>query len=453
VAAALDLTPYRSALRTRSLYRHVGRVEQVVGLIIDSNGPQVGLGDLCEIRVGRNTPPLMAEAVGFRGERVQLMCYGPMGGIAQGAEVVATHEPFVVPVGEGLLGRVIDARGRPIDDRGELTAGDHRAVVSPAPKPLARARIDTLMGTGVRAIDGFLSCGRGQRVGIFSGSGVGKSTLLGMIAREANTDVNVIALIGERGREVREFLERDLGVEGLARSVVVVATSDESALVRVKAAQTAMTIAEAFRAEGKHVLLLADSITRTAMALREIGLAVGEPPTSRGYTPSVFAFLAPYLERAGTERAGSITLFATVLVEGDDVNDPIGDAVRGILDGHIVLSRDLAARSHYPPIDVLGSVSRVMPDVVSPAHLAAAATLRALLATYRHFEDLVAVGAYRSGQNKELDRALAALPSIERVLRQGRDEATPVAETVNRLVALAADASRAGGAVEEKARA
>lgn len=442
MAATCDLTGYREALGRRSLFRHIGLVDQVTGLVIESKGPVVGLGDLCEIRKSRNDAPVLAEVVGFRGERVQLMSYQNVTGIAQGAEITATHQPFLVPVGEPLLGRVIGASGRPLDGGPDPEPSGVRPVNASPPSPLTRARIEEPLATGVRAIDGLLTCGRGQRVGIFSGSGVGKSTLLGMIARNTEADVNVIALIGERGREVREFIEKDLGPEGLRRSVVVVATSDEPALARVKAALAAMTIAEWFRDQGKDVMLLSDSVTRTAMALREIGLAVGEPPTSRGYTPSVFAFLAPFLERAGTGPTGSITGFFTVLVEADDVNDPIGDAVRGILDGHVVLSRDLAARNHYPAIDVLGSVSRVMNDVVPRAHRDAGAAVRNLMAIYRQYEDLVTVGAYRSGQNPELDRAIHHRPSIERLLRQTVEDPTPFPTTQEALTTLAAEIAR-----------
>jgi flagellum-specific ATP synthase len=441
VNAVLDLSPYHEAVRRRSLYRYVGYVDRVTGLVIESRGPRVGVGDLCEIRVRRNGPTVLAEVVGFRGERVQLMSYGAVQGISQGAEVAATHRPFLVPVGDRLLGRVVDAFGSPIDGRPDPEATEMRPVEAIPPGPLSRSRIDAPIGTGVRAIDGFTTLGRGQRIGVFSGSGVGKSTLLGMIARNTDADVNVIALVGERGREVREFIEKDLGDEGLSRSVIVVSTSDEPALARVKGALTAMTIAEHFRDAGKNVMLLMDSVTRVAMALREVGLSVGEPPTSRGYTPSVFAFLPPFLERAGGTGSGSITGVFTVLVEADDVNDPIGDATRGILDGHIVLSRDLAARNHYPAIDVLGSVSRVMMDVAGPEHRDAAGALRSMLATYAHYEDLVTVGAYRRGQNTELDRALHFLPRLEAVLRQRTDERTSLSDVQRAIVALASEAA------------
>ncbi len=439
MVAPLEMTKYRTALRKRTLMREIGQVEKVAGIVIESRGPGVGIGDLCEIRVSRNADPVLAEVVGFRGERVQLMAFSPTGGMAQGAEVVATHRPFTVPVGYELQGRVLNAFGEPRD--GGVIPATHagRPVNASPPDPLERVRIEAPLSTGVRAIDGFMTCGRGQRLGILSGSGVGKSTLLGMIGRNTDADVNVISLIGERGREVREFIEKDLGEEGLARSVVVVASSDEPALVRVKAAQTAMTIAEYFRDEGRDVMLLMDSVTRVAMALREIGLAIGEPATSRGYTPSVFAFLPPLLERAGTAAKGSITAFFTVLVEGDDVNDPIADSTRATLDGHIVLSRDLAARNHYPAIDILASVSRVMNAVSSREELDANATLRTLLATYAQFEDLVTVGAYRSGQNRDLDRAIYFLPRVIAITRQAISEPAKLSETRNALTSLAAE--------------
>lgn len=439
MSARVDLSPYAEGIRTASLYRRTGRIEKVVGTVLESRGPDVAIGNLCEIRLGRDRAPILAEVVGFNHERVQLMPLGPVAGMVRGAEVVALRVPFTVPVGDRLLGRVIDARGNVLS--GDPLAGRvrRRHVTNAPPPALSREPIREPVSTGVRAIDGLLLLGRGQRVGIFAGSGVGKSTLLGMIARQTSADVTVVAMVGERGREVREFIETDLGPDGLARSVVVVSTSDEPAVMRIKAGLTAMTIAEAFRARGKHVMFLMDSVTRTAMALREIGLATGEPPTSRGYTPSVFAFLPGFFERAGSAERGSITGFFTVLVEGDDVNDPIADAVRSILDGHIVLSRARAAQAHYPPIEPLDSVSRLMSAVGTPEHVAAADRVRSLLATYRHYEDLVAVGAYRRGQNAELDRALHFLPRIDAFLKQGATEASALGVTRDALVTLAAD--------------
>ncbi len=433
--------------------RDIGQVEKVVGIVIESRGPAVGVGDLCEIRVSRNAEPVLAEVVGFRGDRVQLMSFAPLHGMAQRAEVTALHRPLTVPVGEALLGRILNAFGLPRDGREPIATREARPIGTGPPDPLAKLRITEPLSTGVRAIDAFLTCGRGQRLGIFSGSGVGKSTLLGMVGRNTAADVNVIALIGERGREVREFIEKDLGDDCLKKSVVVIASSDQPPLVRVKAAQTALTLAEYFRDSGKDVMLLLDSVTRVAMALREIGLAIGEPPTSRGYTPSVFAFLPPLLERAGTGAVGSITGFFTVLVEGDDVNDPISDATRAILDGHIVLSRELAARNHYPAIDVLASISRVMDGIADDAHRQAAATLRALLSTYVQYEDLVTVGAYRAGQNRELDRALHFLPRLREVLCQEITERADLAAAREAITRLAREVTAWSGEKEAVTRA
>ena len=360
--------------------RMAGRVTQVVGLVIEASGPAVSIGEFCQIE---GNPPVFAEVVGFRDGRVLMMPLGEMAGIAPGSRVFATDTSFSIRVGDGLLGRVLNAMGEPIDGHGPVWADQKRSVSGTPPDPMTRQRIVEPLGTGIRAIDSLITCGKGQRAGIFAGSGVGKSVLLGMLARHAQADVNVIGLVGERGREVREFLERDLGEEGLARSVVVVATSDQPALVRIKAAQVATAIAEHFRDQGKDVLLMMDSITRVAMAQREVGLATGEPPTTRGYTPSTFAMLPRLLERAGMGERGSITGLYTVLVEGDDMDDPVADAVRSILDGHIVLSRRLQAQGHYPAIDPLDSVSRVMTEVVSPEHLEQANRMKDTMVTYR----------------------------------------------------------------------
>ncbi|OGJ92996.1 MAG: EscN/YscN/HrcN family type III secretion system ATPase, partial [Candidatus Raymondbacteria bacterium RIFOXYA2_FULL_49_16] len=385
-----------------------GRITQVIGLVIESEGPAASIGEICTIEfngilVGR------AEVVGFKEAKTLLMPLGEMTGIRPGLDVVATGRPLKISVDSSLLGRVIDGLGNPLDGKGPIQASSSRAVFSTPPSPLTRRRIAEPMVTGIRSIDSFLTLGKGQRVGIFAGSGVGKSVMLGMIARNCLAKVNVIALIGERGREVREFIERDLGEEGLKRSVVVVATSDQPALIRLKGALTATTIAEYFRAEGNDVMLLMDSSTRIAMAQREIGLATGEPPATKGYTPSVFAFLPRLMERAGTSDKGSITGLYTVLVEGDDLDEPIADAMRSILDGHIVLSRALAQRNHYPAIDVLGSISRVMPDVIEKEHLAAARRLLTLMAEYRGAEDLITIGAYAKGSNPEVDRAITIM--------------------------------------------
>lgn len=402
---------------------HSGRVVQIVGLTIESVGPITNVGDLCLIqpRSGREIP---AEVVGFRDERVLLMPLAELIGVGPGSLVTATGSPLVIPVGENLLGRVLDGLGQPMDNKGYITGKRYQSVRGSVPKPLERQRINQPLSVGVRAIDGLLSVGRGQRIGVFAGSGVGKSTLLGMMARNTEADVIVIALVGERGREVREFLERDLGPEGLKRSVVVVATSDQPAMVRIKGAMVATTIAEFFRDQGLDVLLVMDSVTRLAIAQREVGLAIGEPPATRGYTPSVFAMLPRLLERAGPGAIGTITGFYTVLVEGDDLNEPITDTVRGTLDGHIVLDRALAEKNHYPAIDVLASISRLMIDVTAAEQREYAGKLRAALATYRESEDLINIGAYASGSNPEIDAAIELYPRICEFLQQGIYEAS-----------------------------
>jgi flagellum-specific ATP synthase len=426
----------RAGLDRFEAVRPLGKVAQVIGLTIESVGPVVHLGELCYVHPCE-APPLRAEVVGFRESRVLLMPLGEMDGLGPGAEVRAAHSVLRVEVGDGLRGRVLDGLGRPLDGRAPVATGRYYPVHAQPPSPLERQRISRPLPVGVKAIDAVLTCGRGQRVGIFSGSGVGKSTLLGMIARNTAADVNVIALIGERGREVRDFLEKDLGPEGLARSVVVVATSDQPALVRVRGALVATAVAEYFRDQGLDVLLMMDSVTRFALAQREIGLAIGEPPTTRGYTPSVFALLPKLLERAGTAGRGSITGLYTVLVEGDDLNEPIADACRAILDGHVVLSRELAAENQYPPIDVLGSVSRVMADVVAERQQAAANWLRELVATYRKARDLINIGAYVAGSNPRIDEAIARIEMITAFLRQPVDSSQPYEESVAQLVALA----------------
>jgi flagellum-specific ATP synthase len=398
----------------------VGQVSGVVGLVIQSRGPRAMVGELCRLSPGDGAgEELLAEVVGFRDKQTLLMPLGSLDGLSPGWEVRATGTAHPVGVGRGLLGRVLDGLGRPADGKGPLATDMQYPVNANPPDALSRQRISAPLSTGVRAIDGLLTVGKGQRIGIFAGSGVGKSTTLGMMARGTTADVNVIALIGERGREVREFIEEDLGEEGLARSVVVVATSDQPALVRMKGALVATAIAEYFRDQGLDVLLMMDSVTRLAMAQREVGLAVGEPPATRGYTPSVFAMLPRVLERSGNSDTGSITGIYTVLVDGDDVNEPIADAVRGILDGHIVLSRRLASMNHYPAIDLLGSVSRTMPQVTTPAHRKLAARFRSTLAVYRENEDLVNIGAYQAGANPMLDEALRKLPLLNQFLTQG----------------------------------
>ncbi|OGG56824.1 MAG: flagellar protein export ATPase FliI [Candidatus Handelsmanbacteria bacterium RIFCSPLOWO2_12_FULL_64_10] len=408
--------------RTADAIRLRGKVNQMVGLVIESNGPPVSVGELCEIRSTGSATGVDAEVVGFRDNKVLLMPLGPVDGVGPGSTVSPGNEPFSVRVGEELLGRVLNGLGRPIDDKGPVWSKEKRPINGLPPDPLRRQRIREPLGTGIRAIDALVTCGRGQRVGIFSGSGVGKSVLMGMIARNSEADINVIALIGERGREVRDFLERDLGEEGLRRSVVVVVTSDQPALVRIKGALVATAIAEHFRDGGANVMLMMDSVTRVAMAQREVGLAIGEPPTTRGYTPSVFAFLPRLLERAGMAERGSITGLYTVLVEGDDTNEPVSDTTRSILDGHIVLSRRLASQGHYPAVDVLESVSRVMVDVVDEEHTAASNQIRDILATYREAQDLINIGAYRRGNNPRIDFAIERIDRINAFLRQGIQE-------------------------------
>src|SRR5579884_1063575 len=426
----IDLEHHVIEVEELNAIRCTGSVLQVVGLTIEAEGIGARLGEVCKVYPRPDTRPIPAEVVGFRNNRVLLMPLGVMEGIKPGSEVRATGRSFTVPVGDELLGRVIDGLGRPIDGRGPIEAARRYPTTADSPHPLQRSRINEVLATGVRALDGLLTVGKGQRMGIFAGSGVGKSTLLGMIAKNTVSDVSVIALIGERGREVREFIERDLGEEGLKRSVVVVSTSDQPALVRLKGAWVATAIAEYFRDQGKDVALLMDSVTRFAMAQRELGLAIGEPPALRGYTPSVFALLPKVMERSGTSDRGAITAFYTVLVESDDMNEPITDTARSVLDGHIVLSRDLAAENHYPAIDLLHSVSRVMPDIVGRAQLRAAMQLRELLAAYRDARDLINIGAYVGGSNPQIDRAIRLLPGVTAFLKQRPEEYTPFDETV-----------------------
>jgi flagellum-specific ATP synthase len=399
-----------------------GRVVQLIGLTIESEGPQAALGEVCRIQSVRHDGESLAEVVGFRNHHLLLMPLGEVHGIHPGSEVIATGAPLRVGVGSALKGRVIDGLGNPIDGLGPILTEHSIGLNLRPPHPLKRQRINAVFQTGIKSIDTFTPCGRGQRLGIFAGSGVGKSTLLGMMASQAEADVNIIALIGERGREVREFLERDLDETGRKKSVVVVATSNEPALNRVKGAFLAMAIAEHFRDAGQNVLMMMDSVTRFAMAQREIGLAVGEPPTTRGYTPSVFSLLPQLLERAGTGEQGSITGLFTVLVEADDMNDPIADSVRSILDGHIVLTRELATQNHYPAIDVLASVSRLNRDLLKPEQLNFSAAAREHLAVYRRNQDLINIGAYPAGSSPVIDQAIALHEPLNRFLRQGVNE-------------------------------
>jgi len=426
------------------LLRPEGRLSRITGLVAEARGLRAAVGEICSV-VRRDGPTLPAEVVGFQDGRCLLMPLGELAGVAPGDPVRPGGRCLQIAVGPALLGRVLGPLGQPLDGREPPHGADRVPVWRPAPPAMARRRILTPLATGVRAIDGLLTCGRGQRVGIFAGSGVGKSTLLGMMARGTSADVSVIGLVGERGREVQEFLQADLGPAGLARSVVVVATSDAPPVLRRQAALVATTIAEAFRDQGRSVLLMVDSLTRFAMAQREIGLAVGEPPTTRGYPPSTFALLPQLLERAGPGAGeGAITAIYTVLVEGDDMSEPVADAARAILDGHIVLSRALADRGHYPPVDVLASVSRLMPHVAAPAHQAAAARVREALGAAREVEDLVRIGAYVAGSDPRVDDALAHLPAIQAFARQPAGEPAELGATVRALEALWGEPAAAG---------
>jgi flagellum-specific ATP synthase len=432
-----DFTKFHQTLQNIDPIRLNGKITQVIGLVMESQGPQANLGELCYVSSRRkDEQPIPAEVVGFRNGSVLLMPLGEMHGVGPGCEVVATKRVMGVSVGPQLLGRILDGLGNPIDGKGPiLTDLDYPTSCAP-PAPLSRKRISEPLSLGIKAIDGVLTCGRGQRLGIFSGSGVGKSTLMGMIARNTEADVSVIALIGERGREVREFIEKDLSEEGLRRSVVVVATSDQPALVRIKGAMVATAIAEYFRDQGKQVMFMMDSVTRFAMAQREVGLTIGEPPATRGYPPSVFAMMPKLLERSGAGEQGTITGMYTVLVDGDDLNEPITDVVRSILDGHIILSRSLAAQNHYPAIDILNSVSRVMLDIVDRQHWNAAQELRNILAAYREAEDLINIGAYAQGSNSRIDRAIVKINDIRAFLQQDVDAFIPFEDTKQQLLAL-----------------
>lgn len=435
------LTKYENSVDRAVPMKTIGRVTDVVGISIEGNGPFASIGDVCVIgddKSGR----IKAEVVGFRNSRTLIMPLGEVRGISPGYRILNLGRKLEVPVGPELLGRVLSGDGTPIDGKGDILTENVYPVDNDPPNSFTRPRIQEPITTGVRSIDGLLTIGKGQRMGIFSGSGVGKSTLLGMVARNTSADVNVIALIGERGREVRDFLERDLGEEGLKRSVVVVVTSNEPPLVRIRGAYVATAIAEYFRDQGKDVMFMMDSVTRFAMAQREVGLATGEPPSTKGYTPSVFATLPRLLERTGTSEKGSITAFYTVLVEGDDVNEPISDTVRGILDGHIVLSRAMAQKNHYPAVDVLGSISRLMVDVTEEPHKQSAARLREVLATYREAEDLINIGAYVRGSNPGIDYALSRIDKIEAFTRQGIFEKSGFDETRNALQAIFAEGRR-----------
>ncbi len=428
------VSPYLKWLRTSSTLRWTGRVSQVVGNLVEAEGPFCSVGECCEI-LSSNGARLLGEIVGFRDSAVLAMPLERPHGVRFGDAIVTWGATPTLRVGPALLGRVIDATGAPIDSQGEYRAQTKLQLDTTAPQPFQRLAIREPLACGIRAVDGFLTCGRGQRIGIFGGSGVGKSTLLGMMARGTAADLTVLALVGERGREVGEFLE-ELGEAGRRRSVVIVSTSDQSPLLRVRAALAAATVAEFFSRQGKNVLLVVDSLTRFAMAQREIGLAAGEPPTTKGYTPSVLSMLSRLVERAGRFSTGSITAFYTVLMEGDDQQDPLVDTVRSLLDGHIVLDRNLSARGHYPAISVLDSLSRLMPSVCSQQHLEKVRAFRLLLSTYQRSEDLIRIGAYQSGTDPALDRAIAALPQITAFLQQGHNENSDFVQTMDRLTKL-----------------
>ncbi|MCR5607773.1 MAG: flagellar protein export ATPase FliI [Lachnospiraceae bacterium] len=415
----LDITKYKEIL-SKSFETKYGKIVKVVGLTLESIGPEANINDVCVITTLDKKNRILAEVVGFRDSRVLLMPLGNIEGVGVGSMVKCTHDSFKVPVGDELLGMVLDGVGRPLDGS-ELELKEAYPTEAMPPDPMSREIITEVLPLGVKAIDGLITLGKGQRIGIFAGSGVGKSTLMGMIARNTKADINVIALIGERGREVREFIEKDLGKEGMKRSVVVVATSDQTALVRNKAAKTATAIAEYFRDKGRDVLLMMDSLTRFSMAQREIGLASGEPPISRGYPPSVYAEMPKLLERAGNSDKGSITGIYTVLVDGDDFNEPITDAARGILDGHIMLSRKLAHKNHYPAIDVLQSISRLFSSIASKEHKKAAGTMKNVMATYADAEDLINIGAYKRGSNSNIDFAIDNIDNVNNYLMQTTD--------------------------------
>ncbi|UDQ99527.1 FliI/YscN family ATPase [Lentisphaerae bacterium WC36] len=418
-----------------------GRISKVVGLTLEADGPNCSIGDMVEIISEKNNCTYKAQVVGFRNNKVLLFPFDSVEGISCGDQIFVADEGFSINVGEHLLGRVLDGLGNPIDGKGELNSpNSHKwSIKRAAPNAMLRPRINEQFHTKVKAIDSLTSCGVGQRMGIFAGSGVGKSSLLGMVCRNSNADLNVISLIGERGKEVVEFIEDSLGEEGLKKSVIIVSTSDKSPLQRLKGAEMAIAISEYFRDQGKHVMLVMDSVTRLAMAQREIGLAAGEPPATRGYPPSVFNMLPALLERTGKNSNGAISAFFTVLTEGDDINDPISDTVRGILDGHLVLSRDLATKGHYPAIDVLESVSRVMGNVTSESHRKLAQLMRKYLAIYRDAEDMINVGAYKSGSNAQIDKAITLKPHFDKILQQGLIESVKIETVLETLAGLLAD--------------
>lgn len=430
----LDLASFREDIGKSDLFRYMGKIEKIVGMTIEASGPACSIGDVCRIFSKDMSSYIHAEVVGFNKSNILLMPYTEMEGIGPGSIVDNTGDKLNVKAGNALVGRIVDALGNPLDGGAEIDYTDEVSITGEAVNPFTRPPIKETIELGVKAIDGMLTMGKGQRMGIFAGSGVGKSTLMGMIARKVKADVNVIALVGERGREVREFIERDLGPEGMARSVLVVATSDQPAMMRSKCPLTATAIAEYFMKQGKDVLLMMDSLTRYAMALREVGLSTGEPPIARGYTPSLYSAMPKLLERAGNFPEGSITGIYTVLVEGDDTNEPIADTVRGIIDGHIILSRKIAAQNHYPAIDILSSVSRLMSEIARPEHKAAAGRLRNLLSLYTENSDLISIGAYKHGTNPALDEAINKIDAINGFLMQRVEDSTDFARTVQLLL-------------------
>lgn len=430
----IDFNELLSKVNSANTIKQTGKVKKVVGLTIEVEGLQAFVGELCRIIAGDGRE-VLAEVVGFQDNSILLMPLGELTGVAPGSEVEATNKVLTVKVGFDLLGKVLDGLGRGLDGKNFDYETEYPLDNDP-PNPLTRNRIDTIMTTGVRAIDAFLTCGVGQRIGIFSGSGVGKSTLLGMISKYSDADVNVIGLVGERGREVKEFIEKDLGEEGLKKSVVVVATSDQPPLLRLKGAFTATAIAEYFRDKGLKVMLMMDSVTRFAMAQREVGLTIGEPPATKGYTPSVFAMLPRLMERSGNSSKGSITAFYTVLVDGDDMNEPIADAARGILDGHIVLSRKLAAKNHYPAIDILPSISRLMSEIADEDVKTKAGDLRDVISTYNEAEDLINIGAYQKGSNTKIDRAIKLIDNVENFVKQSMTEHSELNETYSKFIEI-----------------
>lgn len=426
----LNMSKYYRMLHLSDLYTYEGKISKIVGMTVEAVGLTCSIGDICLIKLGKNAEDIVAEVVGVSDSKVYLMPYQEIDGIGFGCRVINTMQKLTVRVSDELTGRTVDALGRPIDNGPEIKGGKLISIGGVPANPLERPPISEVMELGVKAIDGLMTIGKGQRIGIFAGSGVGKSTLMGMIARNIEADINVIALVGERGREVVEFIERDLGEEGIKRSILVVATSDQPAMMRCKCAQTATAIAEHFQKQGKHVLLMMDSLTRFAMAQREIGLNTGEAPVARGYTPSIYSALPKLLERSGNFETGSITGIYTVLVEGDDTNEPVADTVRSIIDGHIVLSRKIAAKNHYPAIDVLGSVSRLMSAIATPEQKAAANNMRNMMSIYKDNEDLISIGAYKSGSNPGLDTAIAHMAKIDNFLMQEVGEAFDLSQTV-----------------------